>query len=351
MLTTPVEQAQALPRIGGRLSEEDVWPAPAWSDYVAAGVLRWTIPKDCGGAEFSPADVLAGCIELARFDLAPAFILSQFQSAGTRLASTENLSARNRWLSQMAHGAMATVGLSHLTTSRQHAARPAVLAEVTPGGFRVTGEIPWVTGGGRADVIAAGASLEDGRQILFAVPRDRPGLTVLPHWRLLALTGSETGPLQLDQVDIHHDEILAGPVEKVMRMGATGGAGSLTTSALALGHAFHAIDRLAAEAVGRSALDEIVEAYRVDADHLREALLRSASDRGHNHETPEELRRRTTALAVAASQGLLTATKGAGFVAGHPAERLVRESMFFLVWSCPQAVSSRLLREFSGCEG
>jgi hypothetical protein len=37
-------------------------------------------------------------------------------------------------------------------------------------------------------------------------------------------------------------------------------------------------------------------------------------------------------------------------VAGHPAERLAREAMFFLVWSCPQAVSSRLLKEFSQCE-
>jgi hypothetical protein len=42
-----------------------------------------------------------------------------------------------------------------------------------------------------------------------------------------------------------------------------------------------------------------------------------------------------------AGQAALTASKGAGFVAGHPAERLVRESMFFLVWSCPQSCRGR----------
>jgi hypothetical protein len=48
-----------------------------------------------------------------------------------------------------------------------------------------------------------------------------------------------------------------------------------------------------------------------------------------------------------ATQAYLAASKGAGFVAGHPAERLVREAMFFLVWSCPQPVLAANLREFA----
>ena len=48
-----------------------------------------------------------------------------------------------------------------------------------------------------------------------------------------------------------------------------------------------------------------------------------------------------------AAQAYLAASKGAGFVVGHPAERAVREAMFFLVWSCPQPVVSAALREFA----
>jgi hypothetical protein len=48
-----------------------------------------------------------------------------------------------------------------------------------------------------------------------------------------------------------------------------------------------------------------------------------------------------------AAQSYLAASKGAGFVSGHPAERAVREAMFFLVWSCPQPVVSAALREFA----
>jgi hypothetical protein len=49
-----------------------------------------------------------------------------------------------------------------------------------------------------------------------------------------------------------------------------------------------------------------------------------------------------------ATQSLLAASKGAGFVSGHFAERAVREAMFFLVWSCPQPVVRAALREFAG---
>jgi alkylation response protein AidB-like acyl-CoA dehydrogenase len=351
-LMSPVEQARAIRRLLARPSQEGDWPAEAWAAYHSIGVLRWTIPREFDGSAFSSAEVIAGCVELARIDLAPAFVLSQFQSACTRLVSTDNKEMRSRWLPVLARGnSLTTVGLSHLTTSRQHTIEPSVAAEPIDGGYRISGEIPWVTSGNRAAVIVCGAVLPDRRQIVFALPRDRAGLTVEPWWKLLALTGSETGPLRLDRVEIRREEIVAGPAEQVMYQGASGGTGSLTTSGLALGHALNCVDQLEFEALQRPALGEIVAAFRSDAERLTAALLGAAGDDDLPHETPGELRARSTALALSASQALLTASKGAGFVAGHPAERLAREAMFFLVWSCPQTVSSRLLKEFSGCEG
>jgi hypothetical protein len=124
----------------------------------------------------------------------------------------------------------------------------------------------------------------------------------------------------------------------------------LTTSALALGHALHCVDRIAAEAQLRPALEEIVMAFGGDLDQLRKDLLAASRGEAGPEHTADSLRTRATTQALATSQAYLTASKGAGFVAGHPAERLAREAMFFLVWSCPQAVSSRLLREFSQCD-
>jgi alkylation response protein AidB-like acyl-CoA dehydrogenase len=64
--------------------------------------------------------------------------------------------------------------------------------------------------------------------------------------------------------------------------------------------------------------------------------------------TGNELRQRANSLALRASQAALAAAKGAGYVAGHPAGRLCREALFFLVWSCPQPVLQANLCELAG---
>jgi len=61
----------------------------------------------------------------------------------------------------------------------------------------------------------------------------------------------------------------------------------------------------------------------------------------------ESVRQKANSLVLRAAQAYLAASKGAGFVVGHPAERTVREAMFFLVWSCPAPVVSAALREFA----
>ena len=354
---TPFEQAAELRRVGFSHSahRDREWPAEAWQNLVDAGVTRWMIPIVYGGAEASAPELLAGCVELARIELTPVFILSQFQAACQRIAGSLREGPRQAWLPRLARGeAFATVGISHLTTSRQHAGQPAVLARPVAGGYRITGEIPWVTGAERADVLVGGAALEDGRQMLFTLPTDRPGITIARPLDLLALTGSGTGPVLLDDVEVSDSEFLTDIVPKVLQQGATGGAGSLTTSALAIGHAQGSIDRLARDVVTRPALGEIVRSFQEDIDRQRSRLLAAAESDVVPASSPlptaETIRSDATSLALHASQALLTASKGAGFVTGHPAERLAREAMFFLVWSCPQAVSNRLLRDFSQCE-
>jgi len=40
---------------------------------------------------------------------------------------------------------------------------------------------------------------------------------------------------------------------------------------------------------------------------------------------------------------LMNVLKGSGYVASHPGQRLVREAMFFLVWSAPVSVQTNTL--------
>ncbi|MDZ4689410.1 MAG: acyl-CoA dehydrogenase family protein [Planctomycetaceae bacterium] len=354
MTATPVDIARRLlPALRAARSQGEDWPESEWRFLVDAGVTGWIVPTDFGGSDHPTPAVLDGCRGLARANLSVTFILSQFQAASQRIVACENATLRSQWLPRLASGdAFATVGISHLTTSRQHIATPAVTAVATSGGFLLDGVVPWVTGAEVADIIVLGGTLSDGRQVLAALPRDREEVAIDAPAELLALNNSRTALVRLTHVIVRTDELLAGPVPHVLSTlsGKSGGAGSLTTSALAVGHAEHAIDRITEEAASRPALNAVVEALTAEAEAIATDLQAAAQGLAAADITAESLRTRATSLALRASQAYLAAAKGAGYVVGHPAERLVREAMFFLVWSCPQAVASQLLNEFSRCE-
>jgi hypothetical protein len=55
------------------------------------------------------------------------------------------------------------------------------------------------------------------------------------------------------------------------------------------------------------------------------------------------LRAQANTLVVQSTQAALIASKGTGFVHPHPAQRWVRQAMFFLVWSCPWPAATATL--------
>ncbi|HRA86590.1 MAG TPA: hypothetical protein PK992_00915, partial [Planctomycetaceae bacterium] len=135
---------------------------------------------------------------------------------------------------------------------------------------------------------------------------------------------------------------------RVMSSGAGGGAGSLGTSAVAIGTAQGTLRMFREEVDRRPELAEFVEPLQEEVAKLTKMLRESASNSSDsNTASAEEIRQRANSLALRSAQAWLAATKGAGYIVGHPAERAVRESMFFLVWSCPQQVLAANLRELS----
>ncbi len=161
----------------------------------------------------------------------------------------------------------ATVGISHLTTSRRHLAKPVLTAEAIPGGFRLNGMSPWVTGGAAADAIVLGATLVEhdeatDRQLLIAAPTDTAGLNAAEPLPLIGVSASSTGPVHLDGAEVSEDWLIAGPMPNVMSSGLGGTTGSYETSTLAVGLAQAAIDYLATEAAKRPDLMEPASALR-----------------------------------------------------------------------------------------
>jgi hypothetical protein len=144
--------------------------------------------------------------------------------------------------------------------------------------------------------------------------------------------------------------VLAGPVEGVMNRGAGGSTGGYATSALALGLTAAILKRLRGESERRGDLKPVHANFELERAALSHDLRTAvgATDTGSKTALDTEtIRQRANSLVLRSSQAFLGASKGAGFVVGHPAERAVREAMFFLVWSCPQPVLSVALAEFA----
>ena len=207
---------------------------------------------------------------------------------------------------------------------------------------------PWVTGATQAQIVVTGATLDDGRQILVALPTDLPGVSVPPPARLAGLSASQTCPVNCDGVLAPNHYLLAGPVEDVMKQGAGARTGGLQTSTLAVGLADAALKYLEDETRLRHDLAHPTVALRAEWTQTRDDLLALAE--GENVCSTENLRARANSLALRAAQASLAAAKGTGYVMGHPAGRWCREALFFLVWSCPQPVMAANLCELAGIE-
>jgi alkylation response protein AidB-like acyl-CoA dehydrogenase len=342
-----IELCEQLAAAAPELDQRPTWPASQMQWCSRAGVFRWFIPEVYGGYGWNEQQILRGYLALSQHCLTTAFVLTQWQAACRRILASGNVLLRQRLLPRMAQGDLfVTVGISHLTTSRQHVAGPVLRAEqLKDGSLRLDGYSPWVTGACAADVLVLGATMEDGRQVLCAVPSQRAGVVASPGQSLVALSASCTDQVALQSVDVTVDEIVAGPIENVMSLNSGGGTGGLQTSTLAVGLSMAAVGFIAQQAEQRPDLVPVAEKLAMDCEQLRLALV--ALTDGVGAMSAGELRQRANSLALRSTQAALSAAKGAGFVATHPAGRMAREALFFLVWSCPQAVVAANLCELA----
>jgi alkylation response protein AidB-like acyl-CoA dehydrogenase len=344
------------------------WPSEQLRLAAGAGLLHPFAPAELGGSPRPPSEVLRTLSQLASVCLTTAFTLTQPAGVIARLAACDNDDLARTVIPDLLAGrAFGAVGIAQLTTSRRHIARPVLSARETDAGFVLDGQIPWVTGGAYSDWIVAGAPLDDGRQMLALVPTDLPGLVVEPAAEMVGLTASSTGPVRCEGVLVERKWLMAPVTPDVLKFGKGAGTGGLQTSALAIGSAQGSIELLADEAARRPDLAAVVEGlaeqWRALDDDLAKladapppspsvpsvaaaaATSATASTAAATPSPADEIRGRANSLALRSAQAALAATKGSGYVRGHPAGRRCREALFFLVWSCPQPVTTATLCE------
>ena len=192
-----------------------------------------------------------------------------------------------------------------------------------------------------------GAATDDGRQILAAVETRHAGVRVEPPAPLVALKASWTSQVTFHEVTLAAEQVVKGPAERVL---------SGRNNSLPLGQAFLAmglcrggLDLIAehrsdAAAAARTRLEEQFETLRSEVIGLSQPWRTAEAT-----EAGPRIRGSCSELALRIVHTAVALYKGSALMMDHPAQRLAREAMFLLVWSCPSPViecTVDLLSEF-----
>ena len=324
----------------------DDWPGEMIDVVAEAGCFRSVIPERFGGCPIAPAEQIGIYEDVAAGSFATALILTQHDGACELIACCDNDALAADVLPRVARGeVLATVGISQLTTSRRGPG-PLMTARRVDGGFRLDGLMPWVTSSPRADYIVTGGVLDDGLQILACVERTAPGVIVAEPMRFAALTHSHTGEIRCEGVEVNEKNLMRGPVERALALRAA--VKPLSVSAVGMGLAGALIgsirDRLATT---NHPFQDVFDAATAEYEAVRSRLYAAADSLSDPAaELPSmEIRVTVNALLTRLAATNLTLAKGSGYRVGHPAQRLAREAMFFLVWSAPPQVQQGTMRD------
>lgn len=335
--------AAVLRPLANDLDRRGGFPAAQLEAIRAAGLAGMGIPAAFGGLECSELAQARCFAALAAGDVTPAFVLTQHQSCASLVAASPRLDLRARWLPGLADGTLhGANGFNFLNFPPE---RAPMRAEIVPGGYRLRGELPWVTAAAHSDLLAAGAVLPDGAQVLLAIPLRRDlaaqpeRIRVDPPLDLAALAASATTVVRCDDYVVPDDAVILGPGPDLLKT-TVRGATAYVPTALTLGHA-RACREIVQDAAARKGgtARAMADWLSAEIDRLDEDMV-GALEYGDFTQAPM-LRGRGNALAARAAHFALIAGGGTGYRRDRTPQRLYREAGFFSVWS----VSGQIIPE------
>ncbi|ATZ27551.1 hypothetical protein SLAV_28825 [Streptomyces lavendulae subsp. lavendulae] len=266
---------------------------------------------------------------LAAVDPSTWFVWTQHVPAVKALLAADGPDGdalRSRWLPALQGGERrATAGYAFLRHPR-----PPVTAERVPGGWRLAGRVPWMTGWGLADVVYVGAVTPSDEALFALVDCAGPdgGLGAVggaaPLW---AMGGTHTASVELRGVHVpdarvvglmpRADWIRAYDLENADAQPAVFGQLRATADFLLGSPPFEELGLRLARRTAR---------LRTEAYALRDGL-----PPGEGTGERLALRAASLDLAVRAAAACVAVTGGRAVQFGHTAGRLSREAQFHLI--------------------
>jgi alkylation response protein AidB-like acyl-CoA dehydrogenase len=307
----------------GAVDRGDRVPAGHLDRLAEAGLYAMAAPPQVGG--LGPDDLAgAGAVveTLAGGCLATTFVWLQHHTAVRAAAASDRDGVRATWLYPLARGdrraGIALAGLRSPTSPLR--------VRAVDGGFRLDGQAPWVTGWDLIDVIyVAARDADDLVHFLLVDAAATPTLRVRPL-ELVAVQASRTVNLTFDDHLVPAERLLASvPFDDWSREDASGSA---LNGFLALGVAHRCL--------------ALLDGSTDDALAAELSACRAALVAAGVADTPAA-RAAGSQLAWRAAARLAVSTGSRAVLLDHPAQRLLREAAFLLVFGSRPAIRDELL--------
>ena len=302
-----------------------------------AGLFTVAVPESDGGdgrALSAAVDVVAG---LAEHSLGAAFVFWAQRAFMACLLASPNRDLVHRLMPDLLHGRLAGApGLSNAMKFLGGLDRLRIAGTPMEGGVHLNGTVPWATNLRRQGFVAAIAAGDEhgDNPAVFALPHDLAGVAREPDLDLLALRGTNTAALRLDDVALDSSWQIH-PQARVFLPGIRPAFVGLQCG-LGLGLARAALQAARAALDGRSSvLSGEIEALDAGVDAYRQTLGFGLDD-GSLRDRPRDLlalRLRMVALASEAVALELQARGGSALLRSENGgyARRAREAAFLAV--------------------
>jgi alkylation response protein AidB-like acyl-CoA dehydrogenase len=307
----------------------DLVPRNHLDRLAGAGLYGLFGPADAGGLAADPAVGLAVIETLAGGCLATTFVWIQHHTALFAVAGSATPGLRESWLADLCRGnrraGVAVAGI------RPGAA--GVAARRVAGGWRLDGEVPWVTGWGLIDVVLTAGMDGDGTIVWTLMDAvESPSLRV-ERVELVATQASATVVVHLRGHFVPAERTTS--VEPYAHWLDRDAQGLRTNGSLALG-----VAERCCRLIGPSHLDHDLVACR---DRLDRAAVADRADL-------PEARAAASLLAARAAAALVVASGSRSVLLDQHPQRLVREATFLLVFGSRPALRAALRQRLEGSD-
>lgn len=322
------------------------------------GLLGLTLPRAWGGLGGNSETQRRCSRILASYCGVTTFVQAQHHSPSRMIANCENDALKQRLLPDLASGTkLCAISFAHL----RRPGLPVMRAEPSAKGLRLNGVAPWVTGWGLMRQVVVGATLPDGRFVYIWTPasrldypelfegKDMPdaagSLTPSTPIALCAMNSSATVELRFEDWYVPEEHRLQETDRETMQRNDR--AGVLSATAMPLGCAEASI-RLLCQTADRRNIPSVrraFEAFQNEWNDLYERIEAQTlrTQEPNFFEEAVTLRAWCIEMAVRAAHAAITANSGAANLITHPAQRLLREAMFYTIQAQTQEVMDATL--------